>query len=52
MSYAVNDLLKLSLEGLNLLNTAGSGRVDIDAQRRDFYGKNGRTYMLGARVTY
>ena len=51
-SYAVNDNLKLSLEALNLLNTPGSGRVDIDAQRRDFYGKNGRTYMLGARITY
>jgi TonB-dependent receptor len=51
MSYAVNEYLKLSLEGLNLLNTPGSARVDVDAQRRAFYGQNGRTYMLGARFT-
>jgi iron complex outermembrane recepter protein len=52
MSYTVNEYLKLSLEGLNLLNTPGSGRVDVDAERRAFYGQNGRTYMLGARFTY
>jgi TonB-dependent receptor len=51
-SYAVNEYLKLSLEGLNLLDTPGSARVDVDAQRRAFYGKTGRTYLLGARFTY
>jgi iron complex outermembrane receptor protein len=51
MSYAVNELLKVSLEGLNLLDTPGSSRVDVDAERRNFYGKTGRTYMLGARFT-
>ncbi len=51
-SYTVNEYLKLSLEGLNLLDTAGSARVDVDAQRRAFYGKTGRTYLLGARFTY
>jgi iron complex outermembrane receptor protein len=51
-SYAVNKYLKISLEGLNLLDTPGSARVDVDAQRRAFYGKTGRTLMLGARFTY
>jgi iron complex outermembrane recepter protein len=51
-SYEVNEYLKVSLEGLNLLDTPGASRVDVDAQRRSFYGKNGRTYLLGARVTY
>jgi iron complex outermembrane recepter protein len=50
-SYTVNEYLKLSLEGLNLLDTPGAVRVDVDAQRRSFYGKTGRTYMLGARFT-
>jgi iron complex outermembrane receptor protein len=51
-SYTVNEYLKVTLEGLNLLDTAGSARVDVDAQRRAFYGKTGRTYLLGARLTY
>jgi iron complex outermembrane receptor protein len=51
-SYALNEYLKLSLEALNLLDTPGSARVDVDAQRRAFYGKTGRTYLLGARLTY
>ena len=52
MSYTVNEYLKLSLEGLNLLNTPGSVRVDVDAQRRALYAQNGRTYLLGARFAY
>jgi outer membrane receptor protein involved in Fe transport len=51
-SYTVNEYLKVSLEALNLLNTPGSARVDVDAKRRDFYGKTGRTYLLGARFNY
>ena len=51
-SYAVNRYLKLSLEALNLLNTAGSGRVDVDAERRAIYNKTGRTFLLGARFSY
>ena len=51
-SYTVNDYVKVSLEALNLLDTPGSARVDVDAKRRDFYGKTGRTYLLGARFNY
>ena len=51
-SYNVNRYLKLSLEGLNLLNTPGSGRVDVDAERRAVYTKTGRTILLGARFSY
>jgi TonB-dependent receptor len=51
-SYNVNEHLKLSLEGLNLLDTPGVGRVDVDAERIGGYGKVGRTYLLGARVSY
>jgi iron complex outermembrane receptor protein len=51
-SYNVNEHLKISLEALNLLDTPGGGRVDVDAQRRATYSKFGRTYLLGARVQY
>lgn len=51
-SYNVNEHLKISLEALNLLDTPGAGRVDIDARRRATYTKFGRTYMLGARIQY
>jgi TonB-dependent receptor len=51
-SYNVNEHLKISLEGLNLTNTAGIGRVDIDAKRLGGYTKVGRTYLLGARLSY
>jgi outer membrane receptor for monomeric catechols len=51
-SYTINEYVKVSLEGLNLLDTPGASRVDVDAERRSFYGKTGRTYLLGARVTY
>jgi outer membrane receptor protein involved in Fe transport len=51
-SYNVNKHLKLSLEGLNVTNTAFSQRVDVDGQRRALYSQNGRTFLLGARVTY
>jgi TonB-dependent receptor len=51
-SYNVNEHLKLSLEALNLLDTPGIGRVDVDAQRIGGYGKVGRTYLLGARLSY
>lgn len=51
-SYNVNQHLKLSLEALNLTDTPGSVRVDVDARRRALYAKNGRTFMLGARVSY
>jgi TonB-dependent receptor len=50
--YTVNDYLKLSFEALNLLNTPLATRVDVDAERRVLYNKNGRTYLLGARFTY
>lgn len=50
--FNVNEHLKISLEALNLLDTPGAGRVDIDAERRATYTKFGRTYMLGARLSY
>jgi TonB-dependent receptor len=51
-SYNVNEHLKLSLEALNLTDAPDAGRVDIDAERRAIYTKFGRTFMLGARVSY
>jgi outer membrane receptor protein involved in Fe transport len=51
-SYNVNDHLKISLEALNLTDTPGVGRVDIDAKRLAVYNKFGRTYLLGARLSY
>jgi iron complex outermembrane recepter protein len=51
-SYAVNDHLKISLEGLNLTDSPFSQKVDVDAKRRLLYNKNGRTFLLGARVSY
>jgi TonB-dependent receptor len=51
-SYNVNEHLKVSLEALNLTNTPNASRVDIDAERRGTYTQYGRTFMLGARVTY
>jgi iron complex outermembrane receptor protein len=51
-SYNINEYVKVSLEGLNLLNTAFSQMVDVDAKRRLMYNKSGRTFLLGARVTY
>jgi iron complex outermembrane receptor protein len=51
-SYTLNEYLKFSLEGLNLLNTPFSQKVDIDAERRLLYNKTGRTFLLGARFTY
>jgi len=38
--------------GLNLTNTPFSSFVDIDAERRALYNKFGRTYLLGARLSY
>jgi TonB-dependent receptor len=51
-SYNVNEHLKFSLEALNLTNAPLSALVDIDAERRAVYNKFGRTYLLGARVSY
>jgi iron complex outermembrane recepter protein len=51
-SYNVTDHLKVSLEGLNLTDTPGSSRVDIDAERRNNFSRQGRTFLLGARVSY
>lgn len=51
-SYNVTENLKVTLEALNLLNTPGSQLVDIDAERRNVFSRQGRTYLLGARVSY
>ncbi|HEU4583292.1 MAG TPA: TonB-dependent receptor [Polyangiaceae bacterium] len=51
-SYNVTSHLKLSLEALNLTDAAGSSRVDVDAERRNTYARSGRTFLLGARVSY
>jgi outer membrane receptor for monomeric catechols len=50
--YDVNDHLKLSLEALNLLDTPYATKVDVDAERRVVYNKTGRTFLLGARLSY
>jgi iron complex outermembrane receptor protein len=50
--YDVTEHLKVSFEALNLTNTPNSTRLDIDAQRRFTYTKAGRTFLLGARVSY
>jgi iron complex outermembrane receptor protein len=51
-SYTVTKHLKISLEALNLTDTPVSSRVDIDAERRNLYNRFGRTYLLGARLSY
>jgi TonB-dependent receptor len=51
-SYNVTDYLRLSLEALNLLDTPFATKVDVDAERRVLYNKTGRTFLLGARVSY
>jgi TonB-dependent receptor len=51
-SYNINEHFKVSLEGLNLTDSAFSQKVDVDGERRLFYNKNGRTFLLGARVAY
>jgi iron complex outermembrane receptor protein len=51
-SYNVNEHLRLSLEALNLTDTAFATKVDVDAERRVQYNKTGRTFLLGARVSY
>ncbi|MEY2935582.1 MAG: hypothetical protein RL033_6331, partial [Pseudomonadota bacterium] len=51
-SYNVTDHLKVSLEGLNLTNSIGSQLIDVNAERRNIYSTQGRTYLLGARVSY
>jgi outer membrane receptor protein involved in Fe transport len=50
--YKVTENLKVSFEGLNLTNTPFSTRLDVDAERRFLYTKSGRTFLLGARVSY
>jgi TonB-dependent receptor len=50
-SYNVTDYLKISLEGLNLTDTPFSSRVDETARRRFLYNTNGRTLLLGARLS-
>jgi TonB-dependent receptor len=52
MGYNINDHFKVSFEGLNVINTPVSVRVDVDAERRALYNKFGRTFLLGARVSY
>jgi TonB-dependent receptor len=50
-SYILNDHLRFTLEGLNLLDTPNNTRVDIDAQRPNVYSHTGRIFLLGARVS-
>jgi TonB-dependent receptor len=49
--YNITENLKVSLEALNLTNSPFSNRIDVDAQRRFFYNRAGRTFILGARVS-
>jgi TonB-dependent receptor len=50
--YDVTENLKLTFEALNITNTPNSTRLDVDAERRFTYTVAGRTYLLGARVSY
>ncbi len=50
--YNVNEHLKISLEALNLLDTAYATKVDVDAERRLVNNKRGRTVLLGALLSY
>ena len=40
------------VEAFNLTNTPFAQKVDVDANRRNLYNKSGRTFLLGARLTY
>jgi iron complex outermembrane recepter protein len=51
-SFDVTQNLKLSLEALNLTDTPFATQVDVDARRRVAYNKTGRTFLLGARLSY
>jgi iron complex outermembrane receptor protein len=50
--YDVTDNFKVTLEALNLTNAPFALRTDVDAQRRFQYNRAGRTFILGARVSY
>jgi TonB-dependent receptor len=50
-SYNVTDYLKVSLEGLNVTDNPFSSRYDVTARRRSLYNTNGRTFLLGARLS-
>jgi len=51
-SYNVTDYLRLTLEAINLLNTPNANtKVDVDAERRNYYSHTGRNVLLGARVS-
>ena len=50
--YNVTENLKVSIEALNLTNAPFAQRTDVDAERRFLYAKAGRTFILGARVSY
>jgi TonB-dependent receptor len=52
-AYNVNENLKFSLEALNLLDTPSPAtKVDLDAERRNYYAHTGRNILVGARVSY
>jgi hypothetical protein len=50
--YTINEHVNVSLEGLNPTDAPFSWKVDVDAKRRLLYNRNGRTFLLGARVSY
>ncbi len=50
-SYNVTDQLRISLEALNITDSAFSNVLDIDASRRGVYNRFGRTIFLGARYS-
>lgn len=50
--YNVTENLKVSLEALNLTNAPFARKIDLDAERRFLYNKAGRTFILGARISY
>ncbi len=52
MSYRINKKLSLTLEAINLLDTADRRYVDSDLAMSDRYTVTGRQYYLGARYKF
>jgi iron complex outermembrane recepter protein len=51
MSYAVNDRIRVTLEGINLLDTIRPQFVDSVGDRPVTFNRTGRTVLVGARFT-
>lgn len=51
MSYAINDRIRITLEGINLTDEIRAQFVDSAGDRPVTYNHTGRTVLLGARFT-